>query len=271
MHPPAGGTASPSSAIFCLKNVQKVREKGGHRFELHVPAFVIQPGEFIALVGESGCGKSTLLDMLALVLRPTHADEFTIRLPKREVSYAVMSLSETTLAQIRKADMGYVLQTGGLFPFLTVKENILLPCRLNGLDDAEAGIQHLVTHLDIAEQLTKKPQFLSGGQRQRVAIARALAHRPPIVLADEPTAAVDKHTAHKIRDKFKELTHLMGVTLCMVTHDEGLVAGAVDRTFRFEVRPESEHHTHAICREQGCFEVHHSGSTPSHSAHAQDA
>jgi putative ABC transport system ATP-binding protein len=250
-----GGHASPSQPIFCLKNVRKVREKGGQCFKLHVPSFVIQPGEFIGLVGESGCGKSTLLDMLALVLRPTDADEFTIRIPTREVSYAVMSLPESTLAQIRKADIGYVLQTGGLFPFLTVRENILLPCRLNGLNGGEAGIQHLVTQLDIAEQLTKKPQFLSGGQRQRVAIARALAHRPSIVLADEPTAAVDKHTAHKIRDKFKELTRLMGVTLCMVTHDEGLIAGDVDHLFRFEVHPENEHHTYAICREQECLDI----------------
>src|SRR5215470_2163104 len=147
MEPAVEGLASPSQGIFCLTNVLKIREKGGHRFELHVPAFVIQPGEFIALVGDSGCGKSTLLDMLALVLRPTQADEFTIRIPKRDVTYAVMSLSEAMLAQIRKTDMGYVLQTGGLLPFLTVEENILLPCRLNGLDDAEVGMQELVTCL----------------------------------------------------------------------------------------------------------------------------
>src|SRR5215471_15414798 len=242
---------APKRPLLCLRQVHKVREKAGQRFELQVPSLVIQPGEFIALVGDSGCGKSTLLDMLALVLRPTQADEFTIRIPKRDVVYAVMSLSEAMLAQIRKTDMGYVLQTGGLLPFLTVKENILLPSRLNGLDDAEVGMQQLVTCLRIADQLTKKPQFLSGGQRQRVAIARALAHRPSIVLADEPTAAVDKPTACVIRDQFKELTQLMGVTLCMVTHDEGLVAGAVDRTFRFEVHPKNEHHTYAICREQG--------------------
>jgi putative ABC transport system ATP-binding protein len=264
MEPAVGGLASPSTAIYCLKNVLKVREKGGQRFELHVPEFIIQPGEFITLLGESGCGKSTLLDMLALVLRPTRADEFTIRLPRRDAAYAVMSLTETALAQIRKAEMGYVLQTGGLFPFLTVKENILLPCRLNGLDDVEERLLQLVKRLGIAEQLPKKPQFLSGGQRQRVAIARALAHRPPLVLADEPTAAVDKLTAREIRDEFKELTQLMGVTLCMVTHDESLVAGAVDRTFRFEVHKESEHYTYAICREH--LEVHASGQPYSQSA-----
>jgi putative ABC transport system ATP-binding protein len=255
MEPAGEQLAAPSQAIFCLKNVLKVREKGGQRFELHVPAFVIQPGEFIALVGGSGCGKSTLLDILALVLRPTQADEFTIRIPKRDVAYAVMALSEATLARIRKTDMGYVLQTGGLLPFLTVQENILLPCRLNGLDDAEVGVQYLAERLGIADQLTKKPQFLSGGQRQRAAIARALAHRPSIVLADEPTAAVDKLTAGEIRDQFKELTRLMGVTLCMATHDEALIKGAVNRTFRFEVHKESEHHTYAICTEQGPLDV----------------
>lgn len=255
--------AASSQAIFCLKNVLKVREKGGQRFELRVPEFVVQPGEFVTLLGESGCGKSTLLDMLALVLRPTQADEFTIRIPQRQEAYAVMSLSDTTMAQIRKADMGYVLQTGGLFPFLTVRDNILLPCRLNGLDQVEDVLRHLVRRLGIAEQLTKKPQFLSGGQRQRVAIARALAHRPPIVLADEPTAAVDRHTAREIRDEFKEVTQLMGVTLCMVTHDESLVAGVVDRTFRFEVHKESEYYTYAICREQGQHDVPASGQKQS--------
>jgi putative ABC transport system ATP-binding protein len=245
------GNGCADGPIVYLKNLVKVREKGGNRFDLHVPSLVVSPGEFIALVGESGCGKSTLLDILALVLKPTSADAFLMHLPKRDVTYDVMSLSEEELSSIRKADLGYVLQTGGLLSFLTVHENITLPCRLNGMADVEQRVRSLVERLGIVEQLTKKPQFLSGGQRQRAAIARALAHHPPIVLADEPTAAVDKHTAIDIRDTFKELTGELGVTLFMVTHDERLIANAADRTFTFEVRKESLQYTSAICRESG--------------------
>lgn len=246
-----GAHGDHSRPILALRNVRKVRAKGGHCFELHVPLFVIQPGEFIALVGASGCGKSTLLDMLALVLRPDAAEEFTFQAPSSSVAYAVASLAEKNLARLRQSAIGYVLQTGGLLPFLTVRENICLPCRLNGMTDIEQRVTTLAEQLAITEQLSKKPQFLSGGQRQRVAIARALAHHPSLVLADEPTAAVDKPTAVEIRDTFKALTQHMGVTLCMVTHDESLVADVADRTFGFEVRKESGVYTHATCREQG--------------------
>jgi putative ABC transport system ATP-binding protein len=139
------------------------------------------------------------------------------------------------LAAIRKNAIGYVLQTGGLLPFLSVKENILLPCKLNCLSEQEAGVMELAEYLGIHDQLHKKPQYLSGGQRQRVAIARALAHRPPLVLADEPTAAVDKLTAVEILNKFKEFTIDMGMTVVLVTHDQGLATGATERIFSFQV------------------------------------
>jgi putative ABC transport system ATP-binding protein len=245
-----GAPCASSDVILCLQHVHKVREKGGNRFALHVPAFAIQAGEFVALVGASGCGKSTLLDMLALVLRPDEAETFTLRIPPNPMAYDIMVLAEEARARLRKSAIGYVLQTGGLLSFLTVKENILLPCRINGMTGMEESITTLVERLGIAEQLTKKPQFLSGGQRQRAAIARALAHNPRLVLADEPTAAVDKPTAVDIRNAFKELTQHMGVTLCMVTHDESLVADAADRTFVFDVWKESPVSTQATCREK---------------------
>jgi putative ABC transport system ATP-binding protein len=235
---------------MCLRQVCKVREKAGQRFELEVPSLVMEPGEFLALVGSSGCGKSTLLDMLALVLRPTSAETFSLHLPQWQEPREVMALSEEALAAIRRAEIGYVLQTGGLLPFLTVRENILLPCRLNRIAGIEKEFQALVERLGIADQLTKKPQFLSTGQRQRVAIARALIHRPTLVLADEPTAAVDRPTAFDIRDTFKELTQQMGMTLCMVTHDEALVVETADRVFSFEVSKHGHQATHARCYER---------------------
>jgi putative ABC transport system ATP-binding protein len=236
--------------LLRLEQGRKVREKGGQHFELQVPTFVIRPGEFIALVGASGCGKSTLLDMLALVLRPTSAEVFTLHLPHQPVPYQIMALPEEQLARIRRTQIGYVLQTGGLLPFLTVKENIVLPCRLNGIGQIDQELQALVERLGIADQLMKKPQFLSSGQRQRAAIARALIHRPPLVLADEPTAAVDRPTALDIRDAFKELTQQLGITLCMVTHDEELVVKVADRTFGFDVCKRGRHTTYAVCSER---------------------
>ncbi len=119
--------AAADQAILCLQDVCKEREKGGNRFVLTVPSFIIQPGEFIAIVGASGCGKSTLLDMLALVLRPTEAGAFTIRLPNRGEVYCVTEMEEESLAQIRKSDIGYVLQTGGLLPFLSVRDIRVVP------------------------------------------------------------------------------------------------------------------------------------------------
>lgn len=236
--------------VFRLNNVLKRREKGGNVFELAIPEMVVNTGEFVALVGQSGCGKSTLLDMLAMVLKPTSADEFCITVPTTGRKHHVMDMDEEQMAGVRMAHLGYVLQTGGLLPFLSVRDNIMLPCRINDITDREGEVDLLVQRLGISNQMPKKPAHLSGGQRQRVAIARALAHHPPIVLADEPTAAVDKYTAQDIRDEFKDLTHELGVTLMMVTHDEKLVAGAVDRTFRFKVSKLSPQHTKSTLLEQ---------------------
>ncbi len=231
------------TTVFSLNDIVKKREKGGNLFELHIGTFEIKTGEFIAIVGASGCGKSTLLDMLGLALKPTTAEDFTIRIPKNNAEFQIMTSTEAELAEIRKICLGYVLQSGGLLPFLTVAENICLPCSLNGMDNMTEHVENLVQRLKIEEQMSKKPQFLSGGQRQRVAIARALAHRPPIVLADEPTAAVDKLTAADIIAEFKTLTREMGVTLLMVTHDINLVSDVADRMFTFNVDKKNEQYT----------------------------
>lgn len=235
--------------VFHLHDVIRKREKGGNLFELKIDSFKIRQGEFVAIVGASGCGKSTLLDMLGLALKPTVADEFSIFIKRSNSQFGIMDSSESQLADIRKAHIGYVLQTGGLLPFLTVKENILLPCSINGMSP-DSHVHELVKRLHIEDQLDKKPQYLSGGQRQRVAIARALAHRPPIVLADEPTAAVDKLTAYDIIEEFQTLTREMGVTLLMVTHDTNLVENVVDRMFTFEVHKKDEQYTYSVCLEK---------------------
>jgi len=234
--------------VYRLRGVVKTRAKGGSSFELRVPGLDIYSGEFVAIVGASGCGKSTLLDMLGLVMSPTQCREFSLRVDG--ASHQLMDLSESALARLRRVHLGYVLQTGGLLPFLTVYKNVHLPCRLNAHRGGRGQVEALLDSLKIKDQAHKKPQHLSGGQRQRAAIARALAHRPPVVLADEPTAAVDKFTAKEICDQFKTLTAELGTTLVMVTHDEDLVRGKADRIFTFNMDPPVDNHTRSTLWEK---------------------
>lgn len=242
--------ASPAVEVIDLAGVKKRREKGDQVFELHVPEFRIKRGEFISIVGESGCGKSTLLDMLGLLLTPTVCQRFHYSVRHPLPGADIERLNAPQLAAIRRRDMGYVLQSGGLLPFLRVRDNIRLPRRINGLAPDSAAVTRICDRLGIAGQLPKLPAFLSGGQRQRVAIARALAHEPPLVLADEPTAAVDKLTAREIRDTFKELTAQMGVTVIVVTHDLDLMLPVSDRAFTFELVKASGSHTISTCVEK---------------------
>lgn len=224
-----------------LRQALKRREQGGMRFELHIPEVRLAPGDFVAVVGDSGCGKSTLLDLLALVSRPTEVERFTCRFETSEANaeFDVGGLwrdgDEQGLAALRKAHLGYVLQTGGLLPFLTVAQNIYLPARINGRPDREYA-DRLARRFGVERLLNKKPQFLSGGQRQRVAILRAMGHRPQLILADEPTAAVDKKRAGEIVADFHALAKESGTTIVMVTHDRELVAPVADYSFTFEVR-----------------------------------
>lgn len=234
-----------AAGVLRVSRMLKIREKGGARFELRVPSFHADAGEFVAVVGQSGCGKSTLLDMLGLVLRPDEAEVFTLtpRL-KKNVAVSLIRLPEHLLALLRRREIGYVLQSGGLLPYLSVRDNIMLPCRLNDYpEDASRERAEALAHLlDISGQLDKKPAFLSGGQRQRVAIARALSHSPKLVLADEPTAAVDNQTACEIRDAFRAVAAEQRVALVMVTHDRELIKGRTDRTVGFVLeKPEPGH------------------------------
>jgi putative ABC transport system ATP-binding protein len=226
-----------SDTVYLLRDVRRVREKGGCYFELRIPSLNIGRREFIAVVGPSGCGKSTLLDLLAFVLRPTSFRYFCFGEETTDSTMVnIGDISPRDLAGIRKSSIGYVLQSGGLLPFLSVKDNILLPSRLNALPGATRRALALARVLGIEDQLGKKPMHLSGGQRQRVAIARAIAHGPAVVLADEPTAAVDELTAKDIMDTFKELARKMGITIILVTHSRDLAASTADRLFTFQIK-----------------------------------
>jgi putative ABC transport system ATP-binding protein len=219
--------------IYDIENATKRLEKAGASFTLSIPKLAINRGEFVAFVGESGCGKTTLLDLLGLISPPTSATRFEVAF-RNGLPESISSATESRLAEIRRRHVGYVLQNGGLLPFLSVGENILLVRRANNLGQPEEA-ENIARQLGIIGQWRKKPAFLSGGQRQRVAIARALAHFPALVLADEPTGAVDRLTARDIRDLLRDAARARQATVLIVTHDEPLVAGFTDRVFTFRV------------------------------------
>ncbi len=225
---------SEGAYIYDIQNLTRVREKGGARFTMRVPAFQIRAGEMVAIVGSSGCGKSTLLDTLGLILPPTSCTRFVFRTGAGQLVNVDRHASSGMLADLRRSEIGYVLQHGALLPYLSVRQNALLPQELAGVRDRPM-VEHLLERLGIASQAGKLPQFLSGGQRQRAAIARALSTQPPVVLCDEPTAAVDELTAREIFRQLRHLSRTLGATMLIVTHNVELVRGEADRFFPFQV------------------------------------
>lgn len=217
--------------IIRIRELRVELRKGNARFILSIPNFTAFQGEFIAVVGPSGCGKSTFLDVLGLILAPLTAIEFIMSFP----DIGVVDLKgpyrdDTILSRLRRRHIGYVLQSGGLLPFLTVAENISLPLNLAGLGGNVATIART---LGIDDQLTKKPSALSGGQRQRTAIARALIHEPDIILADEPTAAVDNANAKAILSLFHSLASRQKTLVILATHDTDLATTVADRIISY--------------------------------------
>lgn len=190
-------------------------------FTLHIPKFRLSPGERVAVLGPSGSGKSTFLDLLALLRQPTHVDGFW--LAGVDVGRLWTRSSRALRTQLRARRIGYVLQTGGLLPYLDVQENLLLSQRLLGTMDL-AWITRLVNTLGLSELRRRLPAQLSLGERQRVAVARALAHRPQLVLADEPTASLDARNADGVLDLLVSLCREYRAGLVLVSHDPGQVA-----------------------------------------------
>ncbi|WP_248799186.1 ABC transporter ATP-binding protein [Pseudomonas sp. MWU13-2105] len=210
--------------MISLREVRKTRGAGAQRYSLEVPRLSLVPGAQWAVVGPSGCGKSTLLDLLALVLAPDRAGLFVFddSAGTQDIAALWRQGRHDRLAELRSRQLGYVLQTGGLLGFLDVRGNIALSRRLLGLKD-DGSVQRLAEQLEITDQLAKKPQALSVGQRQRVSCARALAHGPRLLLADEPTAALDPLNAGRVMQLLLSQAREQGACCVIATHDEALV------------------------------------------------
>ena len=188
----------------------------------------VEAGELVLLMGPSGSGKTTLLSVIGCILR---ASSGSVRVAGTEVT----ALGEKELPRVRLEHIGFVFQGFNLFPTLTAAENVELMLDLKSIRGAEAKrrSRELLTQVGLADKFDTFPSDLSGGQKQRVAIARALAGDPGIILADEPTAALDTQTGRKVIEMMHGLAHDRGRAVVIVTHDSRLVDFA-DRTIRLE-------------------------------------
>lgn len=222
-----------SDETVTLRSAVKRLGSTGSFFELSVPALSLSAGEICVVLGSSGCGKTTLLDALGCISDFTVCKHFSLRLAGRETD--MTRLSAAGKARLRRQSIGYILQQGGLLPYLTAWENIELPLRFSGRMHLRAEAHRMAEELDIADQLNKKPSALSIGQRQRVSIVRALAFRPALLLADEPTGALDPVTALEVKEKLIAAARQQGTTLVVVTHDAALFSPVADRCLGFDL------------------------------------
>lgn len=176
--------------------------------------FQVMPGEFLGIMGSSGSGKSTLLNCIATVIQPSSG---SITMNGRQVQ----TLQGKALADYRGKEIGYLFQNFELLDNLTGRENILLPLSLHGVSEKESNqrLEQLASYLEVEDVLNKFPSQMSGGQKQRIAAARALILNPGIILADEPTGALDSKNAKALMEKISGLNQDADTTILMVTHD----------------------------------------------------
>ncbi len=186
---------------------------------LHGIDLTVKTGEFLSIVGESGSGKSTLMNVIGALDRPTSG---TYELDGEEVD----SLDDATLSRIRNKKIGFVFQSFNLIPRVSALENVEVPLLYAGVPSKErrARAMDLLTMVGMEDRADHQPNELSGGQNQRVAIARAMANDPAILLADEPTGALDSETSHLVMDLFHQLHEERGKTIVLITHSNELAA-----------------------------------------------
>ncbi|WP_088891338.1 ABC transporter ATP-binding protein [Leptolyngbya ohadii] len=200
--------------IIRLEHIEKTYGEGDTIVHaLQDVNLVVEAGEYCSIMGPSGSGKSTAMNVIGCLDRPTSGHYYLDGLD-------VAQIPDAELAQIRNRKLGFVFQQFHLLPQLTAMENVMLPMVYAGVSKNERRERaaEALTRVGLANRLNNKPTQLSGGQQQRVAIARAIVNRPVLLLADEPTGALDSHTTQEVLNIFGEL-NASGITVVMVTHE----------------------------------------------------
>ncbi len=207
--------------LVLMKDIVKSYESGGEeQVVLDHVNFSVQEGEFVSILGPSGSGKSTMMNIIGCLDVPTSGEYF---LNGREIE----NLDEVTLAKIRNREIGFIFQSFQLLPRSTIVENVELPlmyAKVHAKERRERAVD-ILTRMGLGEKIDYYPNQLSGGQQQRVAICRAVITQPSILLADEPTGALDQKTGKQVMELFQELNE-EGRTIIMITHDANIAKHA---------------------------------------------
>ncbi|MFF7849726.1 ABC transporter ATP-binding protein [Streptomyces sp. NPDC007910] len=216
-------TTDHGSARQVVVRLHGVHKEYGDTKALDGLSLEIEAGDAVAVMGPSGCGKSTLLNMVAGLDRPTSG---TVEVQGRDLG----KLNETGLALFRRRNVGMIFQFFNLIDDLPVLDNVALAAQLTGTPARQARLRalKLLDELGVAERRNNYPATLSGGERQRVAVARALMNRPALLLADEPTGALDRRSGEQVMDLLTDLNQI-GQTLLIVTHDPQLATRCAGR------------------------------------------
>src|SRR6202171_4060756 len=214
-------SAHDASVLISMRDLWKTYDMGAEKVHaLHGVSFEVQRGEYLAITGPSGSGKSTLMNLIGCLDTPSQGEYW---LNGKNVS----EMDDDELARIRNQEVGFVFQTFNLLARATALHNVELPLIYGGIPGArrhEMAKQALAA-VDLTDRMTHRPNELSGGQRQRVAIARALVNHPSILLADEPTGALDTSTSYDIMNLFEKL-YEGGNTIILVTHERDIAPPA---------------------------------------------
>lgn len=212
-------TSKDNSTIIEFNDIYKIYSLGENEVRaIDGITFRITRGEFVAIVGASGSGKSTCMNIIGCLDTPTSGLYY---LNGTDVS----TMGEKQLAHIRNRELGFIFQQYNLIPKLTILENVELPLLYKGVKSGERSkiAKQALDRVGLSSQLSKLPAQLSGGQQQRASIARALAGSPPVILADEPTGALDSKTGNDVLDFLKQLNR-DGTTIVLITHDNSIAA-----------------------------------------------
>ncbi len=213
--------------IVKVENLTKKYGNGENEvIALNNVSLTVEKGEFVAIIGSSGSGKSTLLHLIGGVDRPTSGKVFVD-------GKDIYQLNDDKLAIFRRQNIGIIYQFYNLMPILNVKENITLPCDLDGKEVDQERLNLLISTLGLKDRITHLPNELSGGQQQRVAIGRSLINNPAVVLADEPTGNLDSKSSNEIIALLKKSNKELGQTIIMITHNPE-IAKEADRIIKIE-------------------------------------